>query len=161
MTTLRISIWPGPGAFSTVSANSKSPRAGMPSGRRFSRISRLLVAAISISLLQGASDAVSQTYQIGPVNGEGRCQIDDRAKGPDPDALGDQTAFKRVQIVYLLQFNNADGTFDANIDNPRQVPARFELCAQGRFNRRDLRQARLGLKKIKRGIGSGTAERIG
>ena len=103
---------------------------------------------------------VGERRELVRRNGEGRRQVDDRSERTHEHALRDEAAPQRVDVVDAVEFDHADRAHDADVAHAGHVAAGREPGAQRLLDRRDLRQPRLALEQVERGIGGGAGQRV-
>jgi len=75
-------------------------------------------------------DCVRQFREFGLGYGECRREIDHRPERPDKNTFCHKALPQDVKILDAVQFDHADGAFDTDVLDARQLAARFETRRQ-------------------------------
>lgn len=73
--------------------------------------------------LQPATDSGAELRQVAIADDEGGRQVDDLAHRPDPAPVFREPRAERAPLDRRVEFDDADRTEDADVDNTRQVAA--------------------------------------
>ena len=77
-----------------------------------------------------APDRIRQFRQFVLGDGEGRREIDHRAKWPNENSFSNKALPQGVEIFDAVQFDHADGAFDPHVLDAGELATRFETRRQ-------------------------------
>src|SRR5262249_45943371 len=103
---------------------------------------------------------LDEPREIALADHEGRRQVDDVAEGPYPDAELDEARAQLRDVGRARELHRAERAEHAYVGDTAERPARLEPVAELRRDSCYLRESRLLLEEIQRGVGGGAGERV-